>query len=156
MLLATIGRAAAAEPDTAVVGAANAWLAAVGRNDGRALVGATSFPFTYRTTNKLKQCEGVVTNEAGLKTWLTCVRRSEELLIKELSLGESPVQAAPAEVESRALKGLAKKITVVGTWVRSHINGDGITFSFRFLLEKTAGDQLRVRALLIDVDFDTG
>jgi hypothetical protein len=150
MGVATPLAVAQAKTDRAALEAATNWLRVVERGDTEALIKSTSVPFTYATTDKVKTCERTVASQKGLSPWVVCIRKSEELLMQEIRQGNLK-PADPPNVESKGLKRLAAKIPRAGTWIRAYMNGDGLSFTFRFLLVEGA-----VAAFLVDTDFDNG
>jgi hypothetical protein len=142
--------ASQAKTDPVALASARSWLSTVERGDREALVKITSLPFTYATTNKVKECEGTVTDQKGLSRWMTCIRKSDAILLTEIREGVLR-PSDPPNAESKALKRLAAKIRRTGTWIEAYINGDGITFTFRFLVVEGA-----VAAFLVETDFDAG
>jgi len=142
--------ASQAKTDPAALASARSWLSTVERGDREALVKITSLPFTYATTNKVKECEGTVSDQKGLSRWMTCIRKSDAILLTEIREGVLR-PSDPPNAESKALKRLAAKIRRTGTWIEAYINGDGITFTFRFLVVEGA-----VAAFLVETDFDAG
>jgi hypothetical protein len=139
-----------AKTDPAALESARNWLRTVERGDTKALLKSTSLPFTYATTNKVKECEGAVANQKGLSRWVTCIRKSDDILMTEIREGVLR-PSDPPNAQSKALRRLAAKISRTGTWIEAYINGDGITFTFRFLVVEGA-----VSAFLVETDFDAG
>ena len=139
--------AAEAKTHRAAIEVAKTWLRAVERGDLQVLAKTTSVPFTYATTAKVKRCEQTVSAQKDLSSWVSCIRKADDLLMEEIRQSEV-IPADPPNVESKEMKRLASKITVPGTWIKAYINGDGVTFTFRFLLVEGA-----VAAFLVDADF---
>jgi hypothetical protein len=139
--------AAQAKTEHAALEVARNWLGALERGDMQVLTKTTSVPFTYSTTAKVKRCEQTVSAQKELSSWVSCIRKADDLLMAEIRQSEV-MPADHPNVESKEMKRLASKITVPGTWVKAYINGDGVTFTFRFLLVEGA-----VAAFLVDSDF---
>jgi hypothetical protein len=91
-----------------------------------------------------------VTDSKALSDWLKCLRTTDTLLVKEVQLGEF-LPSDPPNVESKALRSLGSKVSRNGKWVEAYINGDGVTYTFRFLIVDQA-----VAAFLVEADFETG
>ena len=139
-----------AKTDPAALEIARSWLRVVEPGDVQALAKSTAVPFTYATTNKVKRCERSASSEKDLSSWLTCIRKNDKVLMEEIRQGEV-VPSDPPNVESKALRALASKIPGAGKWIEAYINGDGVTFTFRFML--IGGS---VAALLVDAEFENG
>ena len=134
--------------------AARRWVAALRASDPEALITATAIPFTFGTTNRIKKCEGTIKAALALSDWVTCVRKAQGLLIADLNAGDDVQIEAGGGVGSKALTTLAKKVNIRGTWVRAFLNGDGVSYSFRFLTVKKAEDVMQVAAFLVDADYE--
>jgi hypothetical protein len=143
--LVTLSAPVAAKTELSPLEAASKWLQAVASGDPAE---TTSMPFTFATTAKVKRCERTVTDRKALAEWLTCVRKSDQLLVNEVRRG-TLMPSDPAHVESPALRSLASKISARGKWIEAFINGDGVTYTFRFLLLGGA-----VAAFLVEADFE--
>ena len=141
---------ARAKTDPAALEAARNWLRVVERGDAQTLTKTTAVPFTYATTNNVKRCERAASSEKDLSSWLSCIRKNDKLLMEEIRQGEV-MPSDPPNVESKALKALASKVPGTGKWIEVYINGDGVTFTFRFLL--IGGS---VAAFLVDAEFENG
>jgi len=150
MGVATPLASAQAKTNPAALEVARNWLRAVDQGDAQALTKSTAVPFTYATTNKVKRCERTVSSDKDLSSWLTCIRKSDKILMEEIRQGDV-MPSDPPNIESKALKALASKIPGAGKWIEAYINGDGVTFTFRFLL--VGGS---VAAFLVDAEFENG
>jgi len=139
-----------AKTDPAALEVARKWLQAVGTSEPTALEKSTSMPFTYATTAKVKRCERKVTEAKALSDWLKCLRTGDKLLVEEIQQGDLK-PSDPPNVESKALRSLGSKISRDGKWVEAYINGDGVTYTFRFLIVDGA-----VAAFLVNAEFETG
>ncbi|HJX51793.1 MAG TPA: hypothetical protein VJ801_03415 [Polyangia bacterium] len=148
--IATPLAGAQAKTDPAALEVARNWLRVVERGDAQALAKTMAVPFTYATTNKVKRCERTASSEKDLSSWLTCIRKNDKLLMEAIRQGEV-MPSDPPNVESRALKALTSKIPGAGKWIEAYINGDGVTFTCRFLL--LGGS---VAAFLLDAEFENG
>lgn len=148
--VAAAGTASSAKTDPAALEASRRWLGAVASGDVTILRKATSLPFVFATTAKVKRCEGEIADQQGMSAWLDCLRRNDNLLLEEIRQG-TLLPADPPNVESKSLRTLSSKITAKGTWLEAFINGQGVTYTFRFLL---VGDS--VAALLVDPEYEKG
>jgi hypothetical protein len=132
---------------------AREWLAALERLDAKTIARLTALPFAYRPVGLKKQCEFDSTNPAGLKKWVKCLGRSKSLIVTELGAGTEPRVAydlRPGEKLETASRGLAG-----GEWVHAFLNGEGVTFTFRFLVSTPAtGNLPLVKALVVSAYFD--
>ncbi len=139
-----------AKTDRAAVAVARKWLRAVAKGDTETLLKSMSLPFTYATTAKIKTCERTVVAQKDVASWVTCVLKSEEILM-ELTRGGIFGEADAPSTVFKALDGLAARISRTGTWIEASIDGDGIHFTVRFLVVDGG-----VAAFLVDVEFDPG
>jgi len=132
---------------------AREWLAALERLDGKTIVRLTALPFAYRPVGLKKQCEFDSANAAGLKKWVKCLGRSKSMIVTELGAGAEPRVAydlRPGEKLEAASRGLDG-----GEWVHAFLNGEGVTFTFRFLVSTPAtGNLPLVKALVVSAYFD--
>jgi hypothetical protein len=152
-LVLAIGTATRAE-DSGDLGVAKSWLSAAVR-DGAALESTTAFPFSYRTTNKVKHCEGVVRNPSVFAKWAACFQKGQKLLLDEVRVGGDLRMAAARDAEPKALRALAKKTPGDGRWVHAFINGDGVSFTFLFRVTGTNGAG-KVTAVLLEEEVENG
>jgi hypothetical protein len=137
-----------AKTGPAALESARTWLRTLERGNKEALLKSTSLPFTYATTNRVKECEDTVSDQKGVSRWMACIRKSDDILMREIREGVLR-PSDPPNAESKSLKRLAAKISRAGSWIQAYINGDGITFTFRFLVVEGA-----VAAFLVETDFD--
>ena len=133
---------------------ARSWLAAAA-GDRAAVEGATAVPFTYRTTNKIHRCEGVVRDASALAKWSSCFAKEQKLLLDEIRTGASLQGPSKHEVASKALQAVAARVRGDGRWLYAYISGDGVTFFFLFQI--VGGDgAAKVRAVVLDEEFESG
>jgi hypothetical protein len=144
--------AAGARPkaDPTALETARKWLSTVAAGDSSAVAKVTSVPFTFATTAKVKRCEGVAADQERLGKWLDCLRRDNKLLLEEARQGALTI-ADPPNVESKVLRALGSKIATKGTWIEAIINGDGVTYTFRFLIVGNS-----IAAFLVDAEVERG
>ena len=156
-LIATLGVPWSASADEgADIEFVRGWIRAIRTDSKEAVTGAVSFPFTYREAWPKKQCERTARNPKGLADWLTCVRRKEKLLMNELKWERETLRLEAGNRQaSEKLRALAKDLGAPGEWVSGHINGDGVTYKFLFVLRRTDAKR-RVSALLIDAFVEEG
>jgi len=132
---------------------AREWLAALERLDAPAIGRLTALPFAYRPVGLKKQCEFDSANTATLKKWIKCLGRSKNLIVTELGTGAEPRVAydlRPGEKLEAASRGLEG-----GEWVHAFLNGEGVTFTFRFLVSTPAtGNLPLVKALVVSAYFE--
>ena len=135
---------------------AKEWLNSWQSNDSWLLVTKTTLPFTFATTNRVKSCEGIKQTPTALEKWRRCMRRSEKLLAEELNADSDGIRQDDMKVESEELKALVKRVPLNGKWIGAYLNGNGVTYSFRFLITTTKTGTSKVRAFLFDTYFDQG
>jgi hypothetical protein len=153
VLVLAAGTAARAD-DSADLGVARSWLTAAAR-DSAALESATAFPFTYRTTNKVKHCERAVRAASAFSKWATCFQKGQKLLLDEVRAGADLRVAASQDAEPKALRALAEKVPGEGRWLRAFINGDGVSFTFLFRVTGTNGTG-KVTAVVLEESVENG
>jgi hypothetical protein len=139
-----------AKTDPVALDLARKWLQAVARGEPTSVEKGTALPFTYATTAKVKRCDGKVTDPKALSNWLKCLRTSNELLVGEIQHGDL-MPSDPPNVRSKTLRSLGSKLSRNGKWIEAYINGDGVTYTFRFLIVDQA-----VAAFLVESDVETG
>lgn len=144
---------AAASPND--LEALRTWLVAAADGDVAALQSRTAAPFNYRTTNRIKKCEGKVEKVEELGKWLSCFRKNENLILQEIRAGVEVHLASQGDAEPKPLRRLAKKLSGKGRWIHAYFNGDGITSTILFRLSDVDG-QTALSALVLDLDFDGG
>jgi hypothetical protein len=138
--------------DSTDLAVAGSWLTAAAR-DNAALESATAFPFTFRTTNKIKGCERTVRDASAFSKWAACFRKRQKLLLGEVKAGANLREASAQDVESKALRAVADKIPGDGRWLRAFINGDGVTFTLLFKV--TGGDGAgKVTAMVLEAEVE--
>jgi hypothetical protein len=131
---------------------AREWLAALERLDAPTIGRLTALPFAYRPIGLKKQCEFDSSNPRSLKKWVSCLGKAKSQLVTELGTGSEPRvsyglrPAAKLEAASRGLNG--------GEWVHAVLNGEGVTFTFRFLVSTGVGNLPLVKALVVSAYFD--
>jgi hypothetical protein len=152
-LVLTTGTASSAD-DSADLDVAKTWLMAAAR-DGARLEAATAFPFTYRTTNKIKRCERAVRDAAAFSKWAMCFQKGQKLLLDEVRAGTNLQVASTRDAEPRELRALAETIPGDGRWLRAFINGDGVSFIFFFRVTETRGGD-KVTALVLQEEVENG
>ena len=132
---------------------AREWLAALERLDTPTLSRLTALPFAYRPVGLKKQCEFDSADPRGLKKWVKCLGRSKSPIVTELGAGVEPRVAydlRPGEKLEAASRGLEG-----GEWVHAFLNGEGVTFTFRFLVSTPAtGNLPLVKALVVSAYFE--
>ena len=132
---------------------AREWLAALERLDAPAVARLTAVPFVYRPVGLKKQCAYDSANAAGLKKWVKCLGRSKSPIVTEMGAGAEPRVAyglRPAEKLEAASRGLEG-----GEWVHAFLQGEGVTFTFRFLVSTPAtGNLPLVKALVVSAYFE--
>ena len=132
---------------------AREWLAALERLDTATLARLTALPFVYRPVGLKKQCEFNSSNPAGLKKWVKCLGRSKNQMVTEMGAGAEPrvdYTLRPGEKLEAASRGLEG-----GEWVHAFLNGEGVTFTFRFLVSTPAtGNLPLVKALVVLAYFE--
>jgi hypothetical protein len=133
--------------------AAREWLAALERLDEPAVGRLTALPFAYRPVGLQKKCEFDSSTASNLKRWVRCLGRTKNLLVTELGAGGEPHVAydlrpgVKLEDASRGLQG--------GEWVHAVLNGEGVTFTFRFLVSTPAAGSLPlVKAMVVSAYVD--
>jgi hypothetical protein len=152
-LVITSGAVTRADESADLVVARN-WLAAAARG-GAALEPTTTFPFTYRTTHKIKRCERMVRDASAFTKWAACFEKEQKLLLGEIRSGATLEGASARDVESKALRAIADRVPGEGRWLRAYINGDGVTFTFLFKVTGNGGTD-RVSAMLFEADVENG
>ena len=132
---------------------AREWLAALERLDAPTIARLTALPFVYRPVGLKKQCAFDSANPAGLKKWVKCLGRSKSPIVTELGTGAEPrvdYNLRPGEKLEAASRGLEG-----GEWVHAFLNGEGVTFTFRFLVSTPAAGNLPlVKALVVSAYYD--
>ena len=132
---------------------AREWLAALERLDAPTIARLTALPFVYRPVGLKAQCAFNSANPAGLKKWVKCLGRSKSPIVTELGTGAEPrvdYNLRPGEKLEAASRGLEG-----GEWVHAFLNGEGVTFTFRFLVSTPAtGNLPLVKALVVSAYFD--
>jgi hypothetical protein len=156
ILMTTVAAQAAAPNATdPAFGAALAWLNAAKRNEAAAVVDSTSLPFVHRSTGLKPKCEGAAKTRDGVTHWVECLQRSNDLLLGELRAGDDvkiePYRGPPIKGFAKLEKGLPD-----GEWTTGVLNGDGVTFTLRFLIVKGPDGVARVRAFLVKAFFEEG
>jgi hypothetical protein len=130
------------------------WLRALAANDARILEVGTSFPFSFRTTNQVKECERSVPATTELRDFLDCLGKHESMLMKELGYARSlELEIVERKEASAALQPLLADLNGDETLLTTYINGDGATYSIAVVLH-SAADRVRVRVLATDVEFE--
>jgi hypothetical protein len=138
-----------AKTDPVALEVARKWLQAVASGEPTSVEKGTALPFTYTTTAKVKQCEGKVPDPKALTNWLKCLRTSNDLLVGEVQRG-TLMPSDPPNVQSKALRSLGSNLSRNGKWIEAYINGDGVTYTFRFLIVDEG-----VAAFLVESEFET-
>jgi len=132
---------------------AREWLAALERLDAPTVSRLTALPFAYRPLGLKKQCAFDSANAASLKKWVKCLGRSKNQMVTEMGAGAEPRVAydlRPSEKLEAASRGLEG-----GEWVHAFLNGEGVTFTFRFLVSTPAtGNLPLVKALVVLAYFE--
>jgi hypothetical protein len=132
---------------------AREWLAALERLDAPTITRLTALPFAFRPLGLKKQCAFDSANTASLKKWVKCLGRSKSIIVTEMGAGAEPRVAydlRPAEKLEAASRGLEG-----GEWVHAFLHGEGVTFTFRFLVSTPAAGKLPlVKALVVSAYFE--
>jgi len=148
-------QAAAPGPADPAFPVALAWIDAVKRNDVAAVLESTSQPFAHRSTGLKAKCERSTKTSEDVTRWLECVQHSNDLLLGELAAGDDvriePYRGPPLKAFKKLEKGLPD-----GQWTMGFLNGDGVTFTLRFLIVKGSDGVLRVAAFLVKGSFESG
>ena len=156
-ILMSTGAVQAAAPSAtdAAFGAAMAWLNAVKRNEAAAVEDSTSLPFVHRSTGLKPKCERSAKTRDDVTHWMECLQRSNDLLLGELRAGDDvkiePYRGPPIKGFAKLEKGLPD-----GEWATGFLNGDGVTFTLRFLIVKGTDGVRRVEAFLVKAFFEEG
>jgi hypothetical protein len=148
-------RAAAPSATDSAFGAAIAWLDAVERNEAAAVVDSTSLPFFHRSTGLKPKCERSAKTRDDVTHWMECLQRSNDLLLGELRAGDDvkiePYRGPPIKGFAKLEKGLRD-----GEWASGFLNGNGVTFTLRFLIVKGTHGIPQVGAFLVKAFFEEG
>jgi hypothetical protein len=148
-------RAAAPSATDSAFGAAIAWLDAVKRNEAAAVVDSTSLPFFHRSTGLKPKCERSAKTRDDVTHWMECLQRSNDLLLGELRAGDDvkiePYRGPPIKGFAKLEKGLRD-----GEWASGFLNGNGVTFTLRFLIVKGTHGIPQVGAFLVKAFFEEG
>lgn len=156
-ILLTMGAAQAAAPSAndPAFSAAMTWVDGLKRNDAAAVVESTSLPFAHKSTGLKTKCERVSKTRDDLVGWVQCLQRSNDLLLHELRAGDDvkidPYRGPPIKGFVKMERGLPD-----GEWTTGFLNGDGVTFTLRFLIVKGTDGVLRVSAFLVKASFEEG
>ncbi|HTQ04172.1 MAG TPA: hypothetical protein VMI54_09955 [Polyangiaceae bacterium] len=130
------------------------WLKALGAGDIDELSNSTVFPFSFRTTDKTKECEGAIASESGLREFVPCLRKQRKSLMKELGYAESSkVDVVERMDAASSLRPLLSDLRADEVLVTGFINGDGVSFGFGVVLMRSSRG-LRVRSFALDEDFE--
>jgi hypothetical protein len=156
-VLLAMGAAQAAAPSGTdpVFSAAMTWVDGLKRNDAAAVVESTSLPFAHKSTGLKPKCERASKTREDLTHWMECVQRSNDVLLHELRAGDDvkiePYRGPPIKGFAKLEKGLPD-----GQWTTGFLNGDGVTFTLRFLIVKGTDGVPRVSAFLVKAFFEEG
>jgi hypothetical protein len=156
-LLLTTGVAQASAPGGSdpAFSAAMAWVDALKNNNVKAVAGSTALPFVHKSTGLKPKCERAARTSEDLTHWVECLQRSKDLLLGELRAGDDvkiePYRGPPMKAFAKLEKGLPD-----GEWTAGFLNGDGVTFTLRFLIVKGTDGLPRVGAFLVKAFFEDG
>jgi hypothetical protein len=154
-LVSVVAQRSSGDTQPADLSVAKDWLAAAAKGSGSMSESSMGLPFTYRTTNKIKKCEGAVRDQAALAKWASCFRDDQKLLLKEIRSGNELQAASPRAADPKQLRAMAKSIPGDGSWLPAFINGDGITFTFLFKLNHSDGGT-KITAVLLEEEVESG
>jgi hypothetical protein len=153
LMVAALSIPARAEPTASDT--ARAWLRSLRTGKSAAIAESMSLPFTYREAWPKKQCDRLVIDQKSLAEWVGCIRKKEDLLLGELKWEKENLTLESGQGKSpQKLRALTKDLGP-GEWVHGWINGDGVTYEFLLLVDRTSGKP-RVSACIIDASFDEG
>ena len=134
---------------------AMAWIDALKRSEAAAVLQSTSMPFVHRSTGLKPKCERSAKTREDLTQWMECLQRSNDLLLGELRAGGDvkvdPYRGPPLKGFKTLEKGLPS-----GAWTTAFLNGDGVTFTLRFLIVKGTDGVPQVAAFLVNAFFEHG
>jgi hypothetical protein len=148
---------ASSPPDPGFV-TAKAWLDALTRKDTAAVLESTSLPFAHRSIGLRPKCERSSKDRDELVRWVECLLDSKDLLLGELAAGydvEIEQERHPSAKALKAFKKLQRGLGE-GEWTAAYLNGDGMTFTLRFLIVRSPDGARRVSACLVKAYFETG
>jgi len=132
------------------------WLHALSSTDLQKLGALTSLPFSFRTTNKIKDCDRTVRDPALLREFTVCLDKHEDLLMKELRRNDSlKLEIVVRKQASSALQPLLVDLKADEMLVTTFIDGDGVTFRIAIVLGAGA-EGPRVRVLATNAEFESG
>jgi hypothetical protein len=155
LLAVSTAPATAPGPADSAFPVALAWVNAIKRNDVGGVLEATSLPFVHRSTGLKAKCERSTETPEDLTRWVECVQHSNDLLLSELAAGDDvriePYRGPPMKAFKKLEKGLPD-----GQWTMGYLNGDGVTFTLRFLVVKGSDGISRVAAFLVKAFFEGG
>jgi hypothetical protein len=140
-----------------VFATAKSWMEALRRRDTAAVLDSTSLPFTHRSIGLKQKCERSAKNRDELQRWIDCLLNSKDLLLGELGAGDDVEIEQDLHPSPRALKVFKKLQEGLpdGEWAAAYLNGDGVTFTLRFLIVKSPDGRRRVAAFLMKAFFET-
>jgi hypothetical protein len=149
--------AALTTPDPAFA-TAKSWLDGLKRKDTAAVLEATSLPFVHRSIGLKEKCERSTKTRDELQRWAECLLTSKDLLLGELAAGDDVEIEQDLNPSPRKLKAFEKlqQGLPTGEWSGAYLNGDGVTFTLRFLIVKSPDGRRRVAAFLVKASFETG
>jgi hypothetical protein len=142
--------------DAKAVAAAKAWIETLKSKDLNKVSANSGLPFAYKTTDKKKTCDGVADDASKRTALIECVLAREKLMIDELTEADEmkfkaiAVRQIPAE-----LKRIVSAPGSNERLVTSYLNGDGVTFTFVFLIGASGGKAV-TRAVFVDTEFHSG
>jgi len=157
VILLTAGAAQAVAPSGSApaFGAAMAWVDGLKQNNPTVVAESTSLPFVHKSTGLKTRCERSSKTRDDLMNWVECLQRSNDLLLSELRAGDDvkidPYRGPPMKGFAKLEKGLPD-----GEWTSGFLNGDGVTFTLRFLIVKGTDGMSRVAAFLVKASFENG
>ncbi len=155
VLTAAVGQGATPPRADPAFAAAMTWVDALKRDDAAAVLEATALPFTHGSTGLKPKCERSAKTGEDVAHWTECLQHSNDLLLGELRAGDDvtiePYRGPPMKKFAKLEKGLPG-----GEWTTGFLNGDGVTFTLRFLIVKGPDGVQRVGAFLVKASFERG
>ena len=143
---------------------AHAWLNALKNQDAQDLVNHSSFPFVYKSTFVVKECESRASTKGELFRLLKCIKNHDKLLLGELegrfdseyTSITGPVNDLNKDID-RPLKRLIGKMRSNEYAIKVELSGDGVFYDLVLIVSWPPEQPWPgVRALLLDASFDAG